>query len=86
MKRIDSLEQLKQEAAYDEGKDTAAFFILLKGGARSSKRITYFPDTNTFDVFNEIDDSWEEDLTETQLQSDTHIVLAIDRGAFYKYE
>lgn len=86
MKQIESLEQLKQDAAYNEDKPTAEFFITLKGGARSSKRIIYFPDTNRFDVFNEIDDSWQEDLTDTQLQTDTHILLAIERGAFFKLE
>lgn len=57
---------------------------MLKGGARSSKRIIYFPDTNRFDVFNEIDDSWQENLTDIQLQTDTHILLAIERGAFFR--
>jgi hypothetical protein len=53
---------------------------------RSSKRITYYPDTNTFDVHNEIDDSYEEDLTEEQLKSETHIGLAIESGALFKYD
>jgi hypothetical protein len=87
MKKITSLEQLKQEAMYDDERDTAEFFMLLAGGiCRSSKRITYFPDTNTFDIHNEIDDSFEEDLTEEQLRNKTHIVLAIENGAFFKYE
>lgn len=86
MKRIDSIDQLKLEAAYDDGKNTAEFFILLKGSARSSKRISYFPDTNLFDVFNEIDDSWQEELTEDKLRGETNIVLAMERGAFFKYE
>jgi hypothetical protein len=62
------------------------FFIALNLGARSSKRITYYPDTNTFDVHNEIDDSYEENLTKEQLLSETHIGLAIERGAFFKYD
>ena len=86
MKRITSLEQLKKESTYDDKKGMAEFFILLNFGLRSSKRITYYPDTNTFDVNNEIDDSWEEDLTEEQLINETHIVLAIKNGAFFKYE
>ncbi|MFN8290248.1 MAG: hypothetical protein U0U70_08330 [Chitinophagaceae bacterium] len=86
MKRIDSVAQLKQEAAYDDKKPTAEFFILLKGGMRSSKHIVYFPNTGTFDVFNSIDDSWEEDITEEQLENDTHIVLAIKRGAFFMHD
>lgn len=86
MKRIETVAQLKQEAAYDDKKPTAGFFILLKGGIRSSKYILYFPETNTFDVFNTIDDSWKENLTEEQLVNNTHIVMAMERGAFYKDE
>jgi len=86
MKRIDSVNQLKLEAAYSETAAAAEFFILLKGGFRSSKYISYFPDTNSFDVYHSIHDSWEEDLTEERLSSNTHIVLAIERGAFFKQE
>ena len=86
MQKIISLEQLKKESTYDDKKGMAEFFILLNFGLRSSKRIAYYPDTNTFDVHNEIDDSYEEDLTEEQLRNETHIVLAIENGAFYKYE
>jgi hypothetical protein len=57
MKRITSLEELKKEALYHENENMAEFFISLNGGLRSSKRIAYFPETNTFDVHNEIDDS-----------------------------
>lgn len=64
----------------------AEFFILLNYSLRSSKTITYYPDTNTFDVLNEIDDSYEEDLTEEQLLNETHIGIAIERGALYKCE
>ena len=62
------------------------FFILLNFNLRNSKRIVYYPDTNAFDVHNEIDDSYEEDLTEDQLRNETHIILAIERGAFFKYD
>lgn len=62
MKKIVSIEQLKQEATYDDRKGMVEFFMLLAGGiCRISKRITYYPDTNTFDVHNEIDDSYDED-------------------------
>ena len=86
MQRITSLEQLKKESTYDDKKGMVEFFILLNFGLRSSKRIAYYPDTNTFDVHNEIDDSWEEDLTEEQLINETHIGLAIENGAFFKYD
>ncbi len=84
MKKITSIEELKKESIYDDKKGMTEFFILLNFNLRSSKRIVYYPDTNTFDVHNEIDDSYEEDLTEEQLRNETHIVLAIDNGAFFK--
>ena len=86
MKRIISLNELKKECVYNDKPGMSEFYILLNGGLRSSKRITYYPDTNTYDVHNEIDDSYQEDLTEEQLIDETHIVLAIERGALYKYE
>lgn len=86
MKKITSIKELKKESEYDDRKGMAEFFILLNFNLRSSKRITYYPDTNTFDVHNEIDDSYEEDLTEEQLINETHIGVAIERGALYKYD
>ncbi len=85
MIKIVSLEQLKKEAAYNEKSGMTEFFIMLNGGMRSSKRISYYPDTNTYDLHNEIDDSYEEDLTEEHLKNETHILLAIESGAFFKY-
>lgn len=64
----------------------AEFLIALNGGFRSSKRIVYFPESDTFDVLNEMDDSYEEGLTEEQLRNETHIVMAIEKGALYKYD
>jgi hypothetical protein len=84
MKRITSIEELKNEALYNE-KEIAEFFILLNGGLRSSKRIIYYSDTNTFDVYNEIDDSFQDDLSIEQLENETHIVLAIKNRALFKY-
>ncbi len=86
MEKITTIEQLKKEAAYDDKKGWTEFFILLNFNLRSSKRICYYPDTNKFDVHNEIDDSYEEDLTEEQLRNETHIVYAIENGAFFKYD
>jgi hypothetical protein len=85
VKRITTLEELQKEALYNERKGMTEFFIMLNGGMRSSKGIIYFPDTDTYDIRNDIDDSYEEDLTEEQLRNETHIVLAIENGAFFKY-
>jgi hypothetical protein len=65
------------------GDDRVDFFI--HGGAfRSSKGIMYFPDSEEFDIHNEIDDSWQE-VKKENLDRDTHIVEAINKGAFYMY-
>ena len=85
MKRIESLEQLKKEATYNDKRGMFDFLIMLNSYARSSKGIIYYPDANTFDIRNDIDDSYQEDLTEEQLASETHIINAIQNGAFYKY-
>lgn len=86
MQKINSLAELKELAAYSEKHGMLACFILLSYGARSSKGITYYPDTETYDVHNEIDDSYQEDITEEQLRTETFIVEAIEKGAFYKYD
>jgi len=85
VKLITSIEELKKEATNESGEMTDFFIVLAGGFAKSSKRIIYFPETNTFDVHNEIDDSFEEDLTEEQLTSFTHIGAAIEASALYKY-
>ena len=84
--KITSIEELKKESEYDDRKGMTEFFIALNFGCRSSKRIVYYPDTNKFDVHNEIDDSYQEDITEEQLKEETHIILAIENGAFFKYD
>lgn len=86
MKQINSVYELKEEAKFNDRGVKAEFCIMLNFGAKSRKGIVYYPTTNTFDVYNYIDDSYEEDLTEEQLRDETHIVIAIERGALYKYD
>lgn len=86
MQKIMSLEELKKVSAYNDKKPYAYFYILINSSMRSSKRIVYFPATNTFDLYNEIDDSFEDDLTEEQLLNETHIGIAIENGCLYKYD
>ena len=62
--------------------DGFAEFFINYGYARSAKRIRYYPDTNTFDVNNEIDDTWQNGLTEQQLSTETSIIEAIEKDAF----
>jgi len=76
-KRIKTIEQLKELA-----KNGLECFILLNGGLRSSKYISYNPDDNSFYVLNYIDDS-EQELTESQLLDSeyTNIAEAMEKGA-----
>lgn len=85
MKQIKTLEALKKAANNKKG-DMTNFYMLVAGGlARSSKRIAFHPSTKTFNVYNEIDDTFQENLTEKQLKEETFIVDAIEAGTFYKY-
>jgi len=85
MKKITSLEELKKEARNTNG-DYSEFFIALNFGVRSSKRVLFDSECNTFSIVNEIDDSYQDDLTEEELRNETNIVDAIEKGAFYKYD
>jgi len=76
-RRIKTIGQLKELA-----KNGLECFILLNGGLRSSKYISYNPDDNSFYVLNYIDDS-EQELTENQLLDSeyTNIAEAMEKGA-----
>ena len=76
-RRIRTIGQLKELA-----KKGLECFILLNGGLRSSKYISYNPDGNKFYVFNYIDDS-EQELTESQLLDSeySNIGEAMEKGA-----
>ena len=78
-RRIRTIMQLKELAKDENGLDC---FILLNGGLRSSKHIRYYPDDNSFYVFNLIDDS-EQELTESQILdiAYTNIGEAMKKGA-----
>lgn len=81
---INSLDELKSFCIKNE-EEYVDCFILLKGLFRSSKRILYDPEENTFSVHNEIDDSYQDDLTEEQLKTETMIIEAIRKKALYIY-
>lgn len=60
----------------------AEFYIIIANGlAKSSKRIRYFSKNKTFDIHNEIDDYWQEDITEEDLYIKTKIIEAIEKNA-----
>ncbi len=79
--KIESIDKLKEIA---ENKVADCFISLAGGAMRSSKDITYDPETNLFQVFNLIDES-EQLLSEDGLSTRSNIAEAIENGAFYKY-
>lgn len=81
MKQIKDIEELKQLCS----KGYAGVFILLNFGLRSSKDIEYDSNTDTWRVFNYIDDTEQIGLTYDELKENTNIPLALERGALYKY-
>lgn len=60
----------------------AEFYIILAGGfTRSWKRVHYNSEYKTFDIHNEIDDTWNDDITEKELIKITMIAEAIEKKA-----
>jgi len=79
MEIVKSITHLKELSTI---KGYAEFEIILAGGiCKSSKRICYFSETNTFDIFNEIDDSFLNNITEEELYTKTMIPEAIEKEA-----
>lgn len=83
---IRDINHLKQ-LCNDNDEEPLECFINL-GGIRSSKNITYNPETETFSIVNEIDDS-EQELTDRQVMDSsckyTNIGRAIIENRFFKY-
>lgn len=61
----------------------ALFYIVLKYGLKSTKRIDWDPECRSFCILHEVD-GIHEDLTEQELATKTNIVNAIRKGAFFK--
>ncbi|HET6992287.1 MAG TPA: hypothetical protein VFJ43_13220 [Bacteroidia bacterium] len=85
MEKVTSLDHLKKLTTSRDGTRVDLFILLGRGFARSSKQISYDPEYKVFSVVNEIDFSFQDDLTDEDLESQTHIVEAIEKGVFYKY-
>lgn len=64
----------------------AEFYIILAGGfSRSSKEIHYDVMTKEFEIYNEIDDSWQRRISENELYSKTIIPEAIEKKSMFCY-
>jgi len=81
--RIETIDDLKKQSQNDgmfEG------FILLNLGCRSSKRISYHKDNDSWFLINEIDDSESNyDSTRDFIRNEDNIAKAIKVGSFYQY-
>ena len=79
-KIIETLFELKGLASEETGVDV---FIRLNGGLRSSKTIWYNINTGLWSVSHGIDDTFDEDITDEELDELTNIVEAINLKALY---
>ena len=62
----------------------AEFYIILAGGlCRSGKQIHYDRVLNKFEVYNETDETWQCNMSEKQLYSNTIIPEAIEKSAMF---
>lgn len=83
MELIKNLNDLKALISQKEP-DGLECFIALRGGARSSKRIRYSSALKLFEVYNEIDDSFQE-LKAEELFTQSNVGLALEGDALYSY-
>jgi ribosomal protein S26 len=78
---VTSMEHLKKLC---DRNGRAEFYILLAGGlCRSGKQIHYDSQTKKFEIYNEIDETWQRNLTEKSLYKKTMIPEAIEKAAMY---
>ena len=78
---ITSIEHLKKLC---DRNGRAEFYILLAGGlCRSGKAIHYDIQTKKFDIYNEIDETWQQKITEKALYKKTIIPEAIEKAAMF---
>ena len=54
--------------------------------ARSSKRIRYFADTDSWEVYHEIDEIEEFFPSTEKMLELTNLGIALERGALYQYD
>lgn len=80
-KLVTSMEHLKKLC---DRNGRAEFYILLAGGlCRSGKAIHYDTQAKKFEIYNEIDETWQRGLTEKDLYKKTMIPEAIEKAAMF---
>jgi hypothetical protein len=62
----------------------AEFYIIIAGGlSRSGKQIHYDKLSRKFEIYNELDETWQSELSEKELYSKTIIPEAIEKSTMY---
>lgn len=62
----------------------AEFYIILAGGlSRSGKQIHYDKLSRKFEIYNEIDGTWQSELSDKQLHLKTIIPEAIEKSSMF---
>lgn len=78
---VESIEHLKKLC---DRNGRAEFYIIFAGGlCRSSKEIHYDTQTKKFEIYNEIDETWQRGITEKSLYKKTIIPEAIEKGTMF---
>ena len=88
MIKIKDIEELKREAEENDCKtpDFEGCISLANGLARSGKRIRYFTDDDSWEVYHEIDETEECFNSTKQMLKQTNIGLALEQGALFQYD
>ena len=83
MEKVASIEHLKKLC---DRNGRAEFYIFLAGGlCRSSKEIHYDTKLKKFEIYNDIDETWQRGITEKALYKRTIIPKAIENEAMFYY-
>lgn len=62
----------------------AEFYIILAEGlCRSGKEIHYDNQSGKFEIYHEIDETWQSNISEKELYTETNIPDAIENSSMY---
>lgn len=80
-KLVLSIEHLKEICSVN---GRAEFYVKFANGlCRSGKEIHYDPDSKKFEIYNEIDDTWQSEISEEELHFKTIILEAIEKSSLF---
>ena len=79
MEKVTSLKHLKMLSNIN---GFAEFTVILAGGlCQSSKRICYYSESKSFDIFNEVDETWQRKISDKGLAKKTIVIKAIEANS-----